>query len=512
MDTTSSSEQPGGTVPPGPRPTGTDSFFDSVRRLGIVRSDDRWVGGVAGGLGMRLGIDPLLARGLFVVAALVSGVGLVLYGVGWALLPEQRDGRIHAQEMVRGRFDVALVGAFVAIAAGLSSPRLWNPFFWWFGDWAGGWETFWWVVGLGLVAALVVTAARGSGTGTGPATSLPRTAPGAPGAPGAPVPPVPPAPPAPDAPAEPAGAAAPPVTPEGPRMSPDPSTSPAAAPSGPRTTLRPPVPPHGAPYPPYGQPPYGAGAVPPVPPVPPAGFGPAGRPGPTGPAGPAGPRTSLPRTRPGGPGAVTVGVVVGLTLLTLAGLMYTERVGDFSGPVLATAVAVGVVLCGLGIVVAGLRGRTSGGLSGLAILGIVLAGPVLALTGSSWTWNRTASAVGDVVETPRAIEVAEDGFSVGAGQARIDLTELPFDQADGPVEVPISVGAGDVVLLLPDDVDYRADLHVVAGEILVEAEGVRRNGVGRSTTLESPAVAQGADPDLYVEVTVGAGQIRVVED
>src|SRR5690606_31197363 len=44
----------GGYAPPSGR-TGGDAFFDSIRRTGIVRSDERWVGGVAGGLAMRLG-------------------------------------------------------------------------------------------------------------------------------------------------------------------------------------------------------------------------------------------------------------------------------------------------------------------------------------------------------------------------------------------------------------------------------------------------------------------------
>ncbi|MEK8225561.1 hypothetical protein NKG05_04670 [Oerskovia sp. M15] len=43
---------PGGPTPTGDptgRPTGMDGFFDAVRRLGISRSEDRWVGGVAAG-------------------------------------------------------------------------------------------------------------------------------------------------------------------------------------------------------------------------------------------------------------------------------------------------------------------------------------------------------------------------------------------------------------------------------------------------------------------------------
>ncbi len=51
-----------------------------------ARSDDRVVFGVAGGLGRALAIDPLIVRLAFVVLALFSGVGIVLYLAGLVLL------------------------------------------------------------------------------------------------------------------------------------------------------------------------------------------------------------------------------------------------------------------------------------------------------------------------------------------------------------------------------------------------------------------------------------------
>src|SRR5690625_5487832 len=64
-------------------------------------SEERWIGGVSGGIAYRLGIDPLIVRGGLVVLTFFGGLGLLLYGLGWAFLPEQVDGRIHAQEADR---------------------------------------------------------------------------------------------------------------------------------------------------------------------------------------------------------------------------------------------------------------------------------------------------------------------------------------------------------------------------------------------------------------------------
>ncbi len=48
---------------------------------------------------------------------ILSGFGVLVYAAGWALLPEERDGRIHVQEAIRGRFDVAVVGIGLLVVA-----------------------------------------------------------------------------------------------------------------------------------------------------------------------------------------------------------------------------------------------------------------------------------------------------------------------------------------------------------------------------------------------------------
>ena len=50
-------------------------------------TDDRWLGGVAGGLGQHLGVDALPVRVAFVVLAVAGGFGLVLYAALWLVLP-----------------------------------------------------------------------------------------------------------------------------------------------------------------------------------------------------------------------------------------------------------------------------------------------------------------------------------------------------------------------------------------------------------------------------------------
>lgn len=53
---------------------------------------DRVIAGVCGGLGHYLGIDPVLLRIAFVALTFAGGAGILLYFVGWVVIPEAREG------------------------------------------------------------------------------------------------------------------------------------------------------------------------------------------------------------------------------------------------------------------------------------------------------------------------------------------------------------------------------------------------------------------------------------
>ena len=115
---------PNGTTDPGAqyqqRPP-RNSFFDAVRGSGWYRAQDRAIGGVCSGIAAHQGWDLSLVRVLMVVATFCMPVVAIAYGLGWLLLPEAADGRIHLEETLEGRFDVAVIGGVFMILAGLSS-------------------------------------------------------------------------------------------------------------------------------------------------------------------------------------------------------------------------------------------------------------------------------------------------------------------------------------------------------------------------------------------------------
>ena len=170
---------PGATASP---PPSDDRFFTWLRSLGVPRQPG-WIGGVTAGIAARLGIDPIIVRGILVVVALFLPVAFLAYGAAWLLLPDT-TGRIHLESMLRGVFESALVGiaGFVLVGLlGLGGP-------WWFGGWdwdVDGWGgPFRWlgVVWLMLVLAGVVTlivwlARRASPAAAVPPSDAPAAAP-----------------------------------------------------------------------------------------------------------------------------------------------------------------------------------------------------------------------------------------------------------------------------------------------------------------------------------------------
>jgi phage shock protein PspC (stress-responsive transcriptional regulator) len=59
----------------------------------LTRStDDKVLGGLSGGLGRYFGIDPVVFRIAFVVLTLAGGSGILLYLVGWLMIPDDAGG------------------------------------------------------------------------------------------------------------------------------------------------------------------------------------------------------------------------------------------------------------------------------------------------------------------------------------------------------------------------------------------------------------------------------------
>ena len=410
-------------------------FFGWIRSLRVTRGQDRWIGGVATGVSARTGLDVVLVRGLFVVLAIFGGIGLLAYGLAWALLPEP-DGRIHAESAARGSWTSGMTGALVVSLLGLWRPNA--PFFGNTGGFGGFiWSLFW--IGVAVFIVYWISNANrnknsNDGTGTVPTESFT------------------------------AGTAS--------------TGAPSFGTSSPGTASTD----------------VYSSAPPPT------------RPfiGPTRPPVKAAPKPSAPR-----PTGADVAIFLGGALLLAALVLVLDYVGVLAlgGSVIAVALATGVVVLGLGIVLLGIRGRTSGGLGFLAAVGI--AATVLS-SASPVTGNWVLADQGRWSMT--AASPASEGYTVVVGQGRVDLTGLGDITED--VTIPVNAAAGNVGILVPEGVpvDVRSRMALSSTEVVSAGETTSVGGIWQPRTLHLNEDADGPRIILEMRGVVSHITVATTED
>jgi phage shock protein C len=79
-----------GDSPPGPDAPGALPGWTAPATLTLRRTrDDRWLGGVCGGLSRWMGVDSWLSRLAFALLFLLWGTGFIFYILLWIFVPEE---------------------------------------------------------------------------------------------------------------------------------------------------------------------------------------------------------------------------------------------------------------------------------------------------------------------------------------------------------------------------------------------------------------------------------------
>ena len=461
---------------PGPQGGSTHRFFDSLRGSGLMRTNERWIAGVAGGVAHRFDLDPTLVRCVWVVLSLFAGVGLVLYGLAWALLPEESDGRIHLEEALSGRFNAGLAGAIGMTIIGMSTfgsgfiPNWYVHEAGTAGIAAALWPLFW----LGLIVLAIVflirsaqnrsanrKAARGHRRPQ-PWQTYPAGAAQAPGS-------------RPGSQAGPAGQAGGFTPAAGSASAWDSSTPGSGAPAfnqpagGPTWQNR-----SYRQYPSYQQPPV-----------------------PTRPA----------RPRRPGPGSSLSLAVLGLGLLTAAGVWYataTRHLGLLQGQFILVGIL--VALLGAGIVVSGLRRRHGGWMTvlGWPVL-FVVAIPALAtasivptsLARMPFETLRNATTASSSTVTWQELTASASGGSVtrnkDIGDLTLDLRGMPATEAGKLSTITAHLDVG--TLRIKTDTDQRVEVRTDVDMGAIDSQ------VARAWTVNGRQMDQDNDGPRTYDVT-----------
>ncbi len=441
---TGTSPRTGTDTDAGPRVTGPQ--MRDVSRLRRSR-DDRYLAGVAGGLGRHFDVDPTVIRVLLVVLTFFGGAGVLVYGAVWLFVPQDGQDRapvdLHADVLKV----VLVVTAAIALMIVFGAP--------FFNDgWGLGFPLPLIVLGLVLVA---VFATRDQRRRTGPPPPPPWGTP----VPGA------------SATTNPATYSAPSSatrspSQEGPAMDTTTSTTTGTEPDTDGSDT--------APYPTSP----GAGAPPPawMPPQPPA---------------------YVPPPRPRRTGVVLFWPTLALIAIGLG----TLGIVDVDGDVPATAyAALAVALTGAMLLLGAFRGRPGG----LIALGLVAS---LALGISALAAEAERSSERDTVRiAPATLPAVQPEYRIGTGSIEVDLTRLPDASVLDGRSVSVAASAGEIVVLVPREIDVNVEATIrYAGEVVVDGQSYGGLGQSVSTTISG---APGADtPTLDLDLHTNVGQITV---
>jgi phage shock protein PspC (stress-responsive transcriptional regulator) len=141
-DMNETTNESGQATSPGPTqqaPLPPHQDLDRLRRS----TSNRYIAGVAGGLGRHFNIDPTIIRVLLVVLAFFGGAGLLIYGVCWLFVP--KDDAEHAPIRVGTEPRRILLLAAAGVAALLAV-----------GDLFDGADAGWSFVGIAVIVAIVL--------------------------------------------------------------------------------------------------------------------------------------------------------------------------------------------------------------------------------------------------------------------------------------------------------------------------------------------------------------------
>ena len=123
--------------------------------------------------------------------------------------------------------------------------------------------------------------------------------------------------------------------------------------------------------------------------------------------------------------------------------------------------------------------------------------------------------VGDSAWAPTTADQAVQGLSTGIGDLEVDLTQLPTPADGETLRVPIGMGVGDLRVIVPRDTAVSAGVELATGGIRWEVDGTEAISSVAGTrryTFDSDEVSGGAPAELDLQITMGAGQVRVVEE
>ncbi len=166
------------------------------------------------------------------------------------------------------------------------------------------------------------------------------------------------------------------------------------------------------------------------------------------------------------------------------------------------AIAVGLVLVGVTLVVATWWGRAAG-LVGVAILLALL------LVTDEVVDVPLDAGIGDRTVTVATAEAAEDHHQLLIGDLTVDLTDVPA-QSGSTQDVDVSVGIGEMTIIVPRDAVVTAEANVRAGDLDWPGPPASSHESGVDVDRRFSLPGDLGAPRLHLDLSMGLGDVEVV--
>ncbi len=201
-------------------------------------------------------------------------------------------------------------------------------------------------------------------------------------------------------------------------------------------------------------------------------------------------------------------LTMAVALIILSGMAMVELSDWYSFQPMDYAAAAMIVVS-LGLLVGAWIGRARW----LIVIGLLIAPWLLFAAAIPWIsdWS-----VGDPSYNPQSIGDVSESYELGVGQLTVDLTDLDGDDFAELDEIDVSIGIGELVVLVPVGVTVDVDAQVGIGAVVsrytteggffsFDQDVVSASGIGIERTFQigdSPS-------DLRLDLEAGIGEIEI---
>ena len=184
-----------------------------------------------------------------------------------------------------------------------------------------------------------------------------------------------------------------------------------------------------------------------------------------------------------------------LLLLGLIGVLAQTGVFHVGG---TSGLALAIMAVGAGMVVGGLFGRARA----LIPLGLVLSVPLIVANSIGVPLR---GETGDTTWNPASAAAIRSPYNLAAGKGQLDLSNV--DPHGGTVHVTAYVGAGQILVTVPDDVALQITAHVGVGRMQFP-DGSQHSGLDLTNGFDAASIGS-SHGTIVLDLKAGAGDLEV---